>query len=306
MAVVTSVSAQTLPRQLGSAATRVALTLSGSKAGVSTRRHDDLAQQAPRDPDDSRAGGQAAQTAGARAVAVAELSAALGAEVTPELLDQALTHRSYAIENDGFQDYERLELLGDSVLGFVVTAELFARHPDAPERSLARMRQAVVCTSALAEVGRTLGVGPAFGWAGEAHSGVPRSPESWRMLSRPSSPCSTWMPARTRCAGSCSRLSARSWTPPPSLARGWTGSPACRNARASSGCRRRGTRSWPRAGQRACVPGRGVAGRRGFGPRIGNQQRSQPKWVRRPKLMRRWPIAQRTEACAPMPDSRRA
>ncbi len=128
-------------------------------------------------PDDSRAGGQAAQTAGARAVAVAELSAALGAEVTPELLDQALTHRSYAIENDGFQDYERLELLGDSVLGFVVTAELFARHPDAPERSLARMRQAVVCTSALAEVGRTLGVGPCLRLGkGEAHSGGAQKP----------------------------------------------------------------------------------------------------------------------------------
>lgn len=106
---------------------------------------------------DSRADVQAMMAA--RTEALADLGAAMGVQVAPDLLDTALTHRSYAIENEGSADYERLELLGDSVLGFVVTAELFARHQDAPERSLARMRQAVVCTSALAEVGRTLGVG---------------------------------------------------------------------------------------------------------------------------------------------------
>lgn len=119
----------------------------------------------------------ARRQATARARAVADLAAALGAAVSPELLDQALTHRSYAIENEGASDYERLELLGDSVLGFVVTAELFARHPDAPESSLARMRQAVVCTAALADVGRTLGVGDCLRLGkGERHTGGAQKP----------------------------------------------------------------------------------------------------------------------------------
>ncbi|GAA4137018.1 ribonuclease III [Actinomadura keratinilytica] len=89
----------------------------------------------------------------------AELVAALGVEVSDELLERALTHRSYAYENGGLPTNERLEFLGDSVLGLVVTDTLFRGHPDLPEGQLAKLRAAVVNMRALAGVARTLGVG---------------------------------------------------------------------------------------------------------------------------------------------------
>ncbi|WP_019634820.1 ribonuclease III [Actinomadura atramentaria] len=88
-----------------------------------------------------------------------ELTRALGVVVTPELLDRALTHRSYAYENGGLPTNERLEFLGDSVLGLVVTDTLFRGHPDLPEGQLAKLRAAVVNMRALAGVARALGVG---------------------------------------------------------------------------------------------------------------------------------------------------
>lgn len=75
------------------------------------------------------------------------------------LLLQALTHRSYAYEHGGLPNNERLEFLGDSVLGLVVTDSLFAAHPDLPEGQLAKLRAAVVNMRALAEVARTMGLG---------------------------------------------------------------------------------------------------------------------------------------------------
>lgn len=80
-------------------------------------------------------------------------------EVDPRLLARALTHRSYAYENGGLPHNERLEFLGDSVLGLVVTAAIFTRYPDAPEGRLARLRASVVSSRALAEVARTIGLG---------------------------------------------------------------------------------------------------------------------------------------------------
>jgi ribonuclease-3 len=89
----------------------------------------------------------------------AELTAALGVDVDGELLERALTHRSYAYENGGLPTNERLEFLGDSVLGLVVTDTLFRGHPDLPEGQLAKLRAAVVNMRALAGVARGLGVG---------------------------------------------------------------------------------------------------------------------------------------------------
>lgn len=80
-------------------------------------------------------------------------------DLDPALLEHALTHRSYAYENDGVPNNERLEFLGDSVLGVVVTDALFFAHPDLPEGKLAKLRAAVVSAKALAEVARTLGIG---------------------------------------------------------------------------------------------------------------------------------------------------
>ncbi len=87
------------------------------------------------------------------------LQARLGVAVDSPLLQRALTHRSYAYENGGLPTNERLEFLGDSVLGLVVTDALFRTHPDLPEGQLAKLRAAVVNMRALAEVSRALGLG---------------------------------------------------------------------------------------------------------------------------------------------------
>ena len=84
---------------------------------------------------------------------------ALDASIDDDLLRMALTHRSYAYENGGLPTNERLEFLGDSVLGIVVTETLYSRFPDSPEGQLAKLRAAVVNAGALADVARTLGVG---------------------------------------------------------------------------------------------------------------------------------------------------
>jgi ribonuclease-3 len=80
-------------------------------------------------------------------------------DLDPELLQHALTHRSFAYENGQVPNNERLEFLGDSVLGLVVTDTLFTNHPDLPEGQLAKLRAAVVSAKALAVVARTLGIG---------------------------------------------------------------------------------------------------------------------------------------------------
>lgn len=89
-----------------------------------------------------------------------DLREALGNPVLDaELLERSLTHRSFAYENGGLPTNERLEFLGDSVLGVVVTDTLFRAHPDLSEGRLAKLRAAVVNARALAEVARTIGLG---------------------------------------------------------------------------------------------------------------------------------------------------
>jgi len=88
-----------------------------------------------------------------------ELLRVLGAGLSPGLLERALTHRSYAYENGGLPTNERLEFLGDSVLGLVVTDALFRGYPDLPEGHLAKLRAAVVNMRALAGVARGLHLG---------------------------------------------------------------------------------------------------------------------------------------------------
>jgi ribonuclease III len=87
------------------------------------------------------------------------LADALGVELPPELLELALTHRSYAYEHGGLPTNERLEFLGDSVLGLVVTDELYRSHPELPEGQLAKLRASVVNMNSLARVSRSLGEG---------------------------------------------------------------------------------------------------------------------------------------------------
>lgn len=77
------------------------------------------------------------------------------------LLENALTHSSYANEHreGGLTSNERLEFLGDSVLGLVVADHLFRTQPDLPEGDLTRIRAALVCEGSLVEVARSLGLG---------------------------------------------------------------------------------------------------------------------------------------------------
>jgi ribonuclease-3 len=87
------------------------------------------------------------------------LAERLGVAIDHEALRHALTHRSYAYENGGMAHNERLEFLGDAVLGIIVTDSLYRAHPDVAESQLARYRSAVVNARTLAEVARELGVG---------------------------------------------------------------------------------------------------------------------------------------------------
>ena len=76
------------------------------------------------------------------------------------LLENALTHSSCANESKGrLQSNERLEFLGDSILGMVVAEHLYRNHPDLPEGELTRTRAALVCEESLVEVARDLGLG---------------------------------------------------------------------------------------------------------------------------------------------------
>jgi len=92
-------------------------------------------------------------------VDASSLLEALGVDLDPELLGLALTHRSYAYENGGLPPNERLEFLGDAVLGLIVTDHLYRTHPDLPEGQLAKLRASVVNMNALAGVARGLGEG---------------------------------------------------------------------------------------------------------------------------------------------------
>ncbi|MGV0791864.1 ribonuclease III [Mycolicibacterium sp. XJ1819] len=84
---------------------------------------------------------------------------ALGVSLPDELLTLALTHRSFSYEHGGLPTNERLEFLGDAVLGLTITEELYRRHPDRPEGDLAKLRASIVNTQALAEVARQLSDG---------------------------------------------------------------------------------------------------------------------------------------------------
>lgn len=100
-----------------------------------------------------------ADRAGVTPATVHHLSQKLGVDIDPELLLLALTHRSWAYEHGQAPHNERLEFLGDSVLGQAVTVRLYRAHPDLDEGVLAKRRAGVVSTVALAEIARGIGLG---------------------------------------------------------------------------------------------------------------------------------------------------
>lgn len=89
----------------------------------------------------------------------AELNSVLQLEIEPELLTLALTHRSYAYENGGIGHNERLEFLGDSILGQAVTVMLYLENPDVDEGELAKRRASLVSSAALAEIAANIQLG---------------------------------------------------------------------------------------------------------------------------------------------------
>lgn len=94
-----------------------------------------------------------------QATPATELLEKLGVQLDHELLVLSLTHRSFAHEAGGIPTNERLEFLGDSVLGLVAAESLYLDFPDRPEGDLAKMRAATVSQRPLAQIARRLGLG---------------------------------------------------------------------------------------------------------------------------------------------------
>ncbi|MSS46452.1 ribonuclease III [Cutibacterium sp. WCA-380-WT-3A] len=116
--------------------------------------------------------GQSADRPDAGTWAFLALLEELGIQCDPQLLDLALTHRSYAFENGGIPTNERLEFLGDAILEVGVTDYLYRAFPDKPEGQLAKLRSAVVSTVSLGQLARRLGIGPHIKLGkGEEHTG---------------------------------------------------------------------------------------------------------------------------------------
>jgi ribonuclease-3 len=125
-----------------------------------------------------------------------ELASQLSIAISPELLELALTHRSFAYENGGLAHNERLEFLGDSILGQAVTVMLYTTNPDLDEGELAKRRASLVSSVALAEVARSIGLGKYIRLGrGEELTG---GRDKWPIRSRRSSVPRIWMPAAMR------------------------------------------------------------------------------------------------------------
>lgn len=89
----------------------------------------------------------------------AALLEAWGVDLPDDMLRLALSHRSFANENGNLPNNERLEFLGDAVLGLSVAEQLYVQFPDRSEADISKMRAGVVNMYALAEVARDLGMG---------------------------------------------------------------------------------------------------------------------------------------------------
>ena len=91
-------------------------------------------------------------------MAFSELLSRLGGSISPELLQLALTHSSYAYEKGG-ENNERLEFLGDSILGYLVAVQVFKDHSDLNEGELTKLKNGVVSAQALATAANRIGLG---------------------------------------------------------------------------------------------------------------------------------------------------
>lgn len=87
------------------------------------------------------------------------LGKSLGVEIEPQLLELALTHRSYSYENGRGPNNERLEFLGDAILGFLVTSHIHDHFSDLDEGNLTKLKNAVVSAPALAQAASSINLG---------------------------------------------------------------------------------------------------------------------------------------------------
>ena len=87
------------------------------------------------------------------------LGKSLGVEIEPQLLELALTHRSYSYENGRGPNNERLEFLGDAILGFLVTSHIHDHFSDMDEGNLTKLKSAVVSAPALAQAASSINLG---------------------------------------------------------------------------------------------------------------------------------------------------
>lgn len=126
---------------------------------ASSEQEESPRSHASEQPPDSRMRSREASSSREPRREVGGFLAPFGVSVDPELLQLALTHRSWAYENGNAPHNERLEFLGDSILGQAVTVKLFTDYPEFPEGELSRRRAALVSSAALAEVARGIGVG---------------------------------------------------------------------------------------------------------------------------------------------------
>lgn len=87
------------------------------------------------------------------------LGKSLGVEIEPQLLELALTHRSYSYENGRGPNNERLEFLGDAILGFLVTSHIHDHFSNMDEGNLTKLKNAVVSAPALAQAASSINLG---------------------------------------------------------------------------------------------------------------------------------------------------
>ena len=87
------------------------------------------------------------------------LLASLDVDLDEEYLRLALTHRSFANENGHLPNNERLEFLGDAVLGLSIAARLYEKYPTRPESDISKMRASIVSRFGLADIARDMGLG---------------------------------------------------------------------------------------------------------------------------------------------------
>lgn len=106
-----------------------------------------------------RLSGFAAWDAAFAAVDFQPLRERLGVDMGDEYLRLALTHRSFAHENDNLPNNERLEFLGDAVLGLTVAGALYETYPSRPESDISKMRASIVSRYGLADIAREIGLG---------------------------------------------------------------------------------------------------------------------------------------------------